>query len=56
MKRTCTLESLVRDSDRKAATQDEEMGSALRDAVVATRAKIEEAFDRRVKFAARLKG
>lgn len=57
MTRTCNLETLVREDveRRRPVNTDDEMGEALRAAVVATRAKIDEAFGQRVKFSARLK-
>ena len=57
MDRTCNLDTLIRENDdrRKPMQIDEEMSDALRDAVLVTRAKIDGAFTRRVKFAARLK-
>jgi hypothetical protein len=57
MDRTCNLDTLIRESDerRRPAQLEDEMGEALRDAVMATRAKIDGSFNRHVKFAARLK-
>ena len=40
---------------RRPVNMDDEMGDALRAAVVATRAKIDEAFSQRGKFSARFK-
>ncbi len=58
MNRTCNLDTLIRESDerRQPLQLEEEMSEALREAVLATRAKIDGAFTRRVKFAAKLKG
>jgi hypothetical protein len=56
MERTCSLESMVREStDRRPADREQELGVALRAAVVSTQAKIEHAFVDRGKFRARLK-
>lgn len=57
MSRTCNLDTLIREADerRRSKHLDDEMGEALRDAVVSTRKKIAEAFARDVKFAAKLK-
>ena len=57
MSRTCNLDTLIRESDerRRSKHHDNDMGEALRDDVIATRAKIDGAFARDVKFAAKLK-
>ncbi len=57
MERTCNLDTLIRDdvAKRRPLEMDDDMGVALRAAVEATRAKIDEAFAHRVKFAARFK-
>ena len=44
-----------RDERRLPLPEDEDIGDALRDAIVATRAKIDQAFANRQKIAARLK-
>ncbi len=58
MMRTCNLDTLVRESvdNARPGRGDEEMGDSLRVAVATTRAKIDRAFTRDGKFAARLKG
>ena len=57
MKRTCNLDTLIRENDDRhfALRQDEEMSDALRDAIQATRKKIDNAFSSNVKYHARLK-
>lgn len=58
MNRTSSLDDLIRESDDRLRPMqlEEEMGDALWEAVLATRAKIDGAFTRQAKFAARLKG
>jgi hypothetical protein len=55
--RNCNLDSLIRESEhmRQPNQLDDDMSDALRDAVISTRAKIDDAFSRGVKFSARLK-
>ena len=57
MNRNCNLDTLIRDSDdlRLSLQQDEEMSDALRDAIQATRRKIDNAFSSQTKVKARLK-
>ena len=57
MHRTSNLDTLIRDADerRRIPMADEDIGDALRDAILATRAKIGEAFADRPKVVARLK-
>ena len=57
MHRISSLDTLMQESDerRLPLPDDEDIGDALRDAIVATRAKIDQAFANRPKIAARLK-
>ncbi len=56
MDRTCSLETMVRDAnDRRSALRDEDLGEALRAAVLATQAKINRAFADSNKVSAKLK-
>ena len=54
--RSCSLETQVLEMKPRAPeSQDEELGGALRDAVLATQANIDKAFGQRHRFRARLK-
>ena len=57
MHRISSLDTLMQESDerRLPLSDDEDIGDALRDAIVATRAKIDQAFANRPKIVARLK-
>jgi hypothetical protein len=55
--RNSSLDDLIRENDewRGPLSENEDIGEALRDAIIATRAKIDQAFANRPKIAARLK-
>lgn len=57
MHRNSNLDNLIRETDEwhPPLSHDDDIGDALRDAIIATRAKIDQAFANRPKINARLK-